>query len=89
MNFFLSDSEKEKASAFIKEQNLKSVEIQKSTIEFPNEVYEYYWSQGYPYTGAIGGSLSYSFTPTSIMTIVVVTHLVTGETLDVTDYDNV
>lgn len=40
----------------------------------------------YPYTGAIGGGLTYSFSDTSIGTVVKVHHALTDETLDVTDY---
>jgi hypothetical protein len=40
-----------------------------------------------PYYGAIGGHLTYSFTPTSIGTIVVVENNVTKEKIDLTDYD--
>lgn len=39
-----------------------------------------------PYYGAIGGALTYSFTPTGIGMIVKVTHA-TGNELDLTDYD--
>ena len=41
----------------------------------------------YPYGGAIGGDLTYSFTNTSLGTVVTVKDGFTGETLDVTDYD--
>ena len=41
----------------------------------------------YPYYGAIGGGLKYSFTPTGIGTIVEVTNTILDETLDLTDYD--
>jgi hypothetical protein len=38
-------------------------------------------------TGAIGGSISYTFTPTSIGVILEVEESITGNTLDVTDYN--
>lgn len=41
--------------------------------------------QGEPYYGAIGGGLSYSFTPTSLGTIIVVKESLTGKELNVTD----
>ena len=41
----------------------------------------------YPYSGAIGGDLTYSFTNTSLGTIITVTDKFTDEKLDVTDYD--
>lgn len=37
--------------------------------------------------GAIGGELTYSFTPMSVGTITKVTHAVTKAKLDLTDYD--
>ncbi len=40
-----------------------------------------------PYYGAIGGSLTYMFTPTSIGVIIQVKHA-SGEELDVSDYDS-
>lgn len=39
------------------------------------------------YYGAIGGGLTYSFTPTLLGTVVKVTESATGETLDLTRYD--
>lgn len=48
------------------------------------------WEQGYPYGGAIGGGLSYHFTPTSIGLITKITYG-SGEhqhELDLTDYDS-
>lgn len=45
----------------------------------------------HPYMGAIGGGLTYEFTPTSLGTVTKVHHpTVNGEvkTLDVTDYDS-
>ena len=40
-----------------------------------------------PYAGAIGGRLTYSFTPTGLGTIVVVKCGLTDEELDLTEYD--
>lgn len=40
----------------------------------------------YPYFGAIGGDLTYSFTPTSIGTIIKVESC--GHELDLTDYES-
>lgn len=41
-----------------------------------------------PYYGAIGGELTFSFTPNSISQVEKVTHAGTGATLDLTDYDS-
>jgi hypothetical protein len=38
--------------------------------------------------GATGGGYTYSFTPTSLGCVTKVTNNVTGETLDLTDYDS-
>lgn len=43
---------------------------------------------GYPYSGAIGGTLTYSFTPTSIGVVFKVKDNLSGEVLDLTDYDS-
>lgn len=39
------------------------------------------------YCGAIGGELTYSFTPTSLGCILKVTDELTNKTIDLTDYD--
>jgi len=40
-----------------------------------------------PYYGAIGGSITYSFTPTSLGVVVTVKHGATEAELDVSNYD--
>ncbi len=40
-----------------------------------------------PYYGAIGGQLTYSFTPTSLGVIEKIHHCVTKNELDLTEYD--
>lgn len=42
-------------------------------------------SNGEPYYGAVGGGLTYSFTPTGLGPIIVVTESVTGKKLNVND----
>lgn len=44
--------------------------------------------KGAPYYGVIGGGLTYKFTPTSLGIIVKVQEAVTGEEIDLTDYDS-
>lgn len=41
----------------------------------------------YPYSGAVGGDITYSFTPTSLGTIFTVTHS-SGAKLDLTTYED-
>ena len=47
------------------------------------------WILGLPkaYEGAIGGRLTYSFTNTSLGTVTTVTDCISGETIDLSDYD--
>jgi hypothetical protein len=41
-----------------------------------------------PYYGAIGGELTYMFTPTSLGVVVKVKHEYTGDVLDLTEYSD-
>jgi hypothetical protein len=41
-----------------------------------------------PYYGAIGGGLSYAFIPTGLGVCLTVKESITGETIDVTDFEN-
>ena len=58
----------------------KQIEISKA--QFPD-----YPDDWHPYSGAIGGSLQYSFTHTSLGTVVKVTDSFTGEAIDLSDYE--
>ena len=59
-----------------------------SVEEMCRRAYEYCWSLGEPYSGAIGGSETWSITHTSIGSVVKVkdAHVPDFE-LDLTDYD--
>lgn len=70
--FYLSDEQVEKIKAFEDTQDI-IVAIEQGL--------------DMPYYGAIGGSLSYIFIPTSLGVIIKVRHSVTKEELDVTEYD--
>lgn len=50
-------------------------------------LYEESWKLGYPYGGAIGGGVTYSFTPTSLGLVIKVSCSGVKEQLDITDYD--
>lgn len=87
MQFDLSEKEVAKLAEWTKEVYAKGVELQRATVVDPDpDTYGFCWENGFPYTGAIGGQFTYSITPTSIGTIVVVEDAVTGEELDITDY---
>lgn len=56
--------------------------------EEPSEVVKQCWAEGYPYGGAAGGSNTYTFSHTNLGTVVKVTHAYTGETIDLSDYED-
>ena len=49
---------------------------------------ERFKSEGKVYVGVSGGNLTYLITPTSIGTVFNVSDSITGENIDLTDYDN-
>lgn len=71
-----------------KEQDAKAVSEQKLQIKNPPAHVRECWDAGYPYGGAAGGSLTYSFTPTSLGVSVKVHNAHTGESIDLSDYWN-
>ena len=52
------------------------------------EIAEHFKQKGEVYAGASGGNLTFSITPTSIGTVFKVAEALTGETVDLSDYDN-
>ncbi len=66
------------------------IEEQKAAVKNPTPFHISCWEDGYPYEGAIGGGLTYQFTPNSIgMTTSVVYSTATNKyKLDLTDYDS-
>ena len=61
------------------------IERQKKEFQNPTEFIKMCWEEGYPYTGAIGGGLTYKFSPTGLGIVTEVTYL--GYELNLTDYD--
>lgn len=62
---------------------------QKERVKEGDPLYKTYrdsWSAGEPYTGAIGGGISYTFSSTGIGETLVVKFM--GYSKDFTDYDN-
>jgi hypothetical protein len=53
----------------------------------PEDHHEMCWEMGQPYTGAVGGGLTYEFTPTSIGEVVIAKFDYVDMKLDITDYD--
>lgn len=93
LTFTLNDKEMSKIDNFIEMCNKEAVVRQRETMPSNDPAYgiaEEFWENGYPYHGASGGSVTYSFTPTSIGMICTVTYLENTEfqrSMDVTDYD--
>lgn len=88
-NFSLTDEQTIKLCAWTRDQNTRAVAAQQANPpNVPRDLLESCWEDGYPYGGAIGGSLTFSFTPTSFGTTVTVTDAHTQETIDLTDYEN-
>lgn len=88
--FSLSDNQQKKLDAWLKEVYAKTINMQKAMIEETHEFYHLYkesWDLGYPYTGAIGGNISYTFTPTSLGATLVVHESASMESIDLTEYD--
>lgn len=88
-NFTLSPEQLVKLNDWIDLQNSKAVDMQRANPPqgVPLDLLESCWEDGFPYSGAIGGNLTYSFTPTSIGVIVNIKHGNTGQDIDLTEYD--
>jgi hypothetical protein len=72
-------------------QDQQAVCIQKESVSKDDPFYNTYqlcWEDGYPYGGATGGGLTYSFTHTPIGTVVKVKNNFTNQEIDLTDYQN-
>jgi hypothetical protein len=85
--FTLSDVEKERANSIIEKWRIEELEEQKAQMPNPPEIYLEFWDMGFAYHGAIGGEITYLFTPTSIGVIVHIMHNVLNKKEDITDYD--
>lgn len=86
--FKLTEEQNNILSKWVKEQQEKAIEIQKQIIKNPNLIIQQCWEDGYPYTGASGGDLTYMFTPTSLGIVVKVKYGLTEEIIDLSDYEN-
>ena len=51
-------------------------------------IVEHFKGKGEVYAGVSGGNLTFSVTPTTIGTVFKVAEAITGDRLDLTDYDN-
>ncbi len=91
MMFELTANQKKVVDEWMEEQYKKAIQIQKESVSTSDTFYDIYqesWEMGYPYEGAIGGGITYCFTPTSIECITVIRYSLTKEELDITDWEN-
>jgi hypothetical protein len=87
----LTEAQVEKLNKWFEEQNLKIIAKQKETIKPDDPFYDLYkmgWDDEYPYGGAIGGSITYHITHTSIGTIIKVSDSQSNEEIDLTEYEH-
>jgi hypothetical protein len=86
MTFTLNDKQQAQLAPWARRQDAFVLEKQKQSKEpfiqnmLASNGYEY------PYYGAIGGVLTYCFTPTSIGVELIVKHAGTGAEINLTDY---
>ena len=86
MNFQLTSADLKKISEWLHGTVYPPViERQLKDPNYASLVYTDDEGLTWPYTGAIGGSMTYSFTPTGLGIIVKVECF--GQTLDLTEYD--
>ena len=87
--FELTEEQLEKLGDWAFEQNGLAREIQLKYREERKAAGDDMWDdmpvEMYPYYGAIGGALTYRFTPTSIGVVVKVVHAITKNELDLTE----
>lgn len=85
--FDISEDQQAKLDIWVLQQNQISILKQKANPpDVPLTILESCWESGFPYGGAIGGNLTYSFTPTSLGVVVRVTDTLSGNSLDLTEY---
>lgn len=87
MKFELTPAQVEKVSKWYAQVSQKVIDKQRETM-LPEDFDEQTAFGEMPYYGAIGGGLTYMFSNTSLGTVVIVEEAITGEKLDVTDYED-
>lgn len=72
--------------AWLGEQRLAAIAAQKANPECVRPIYQSCWDAGHPYSGAIGGEITYLITQTSIGLIIKAHYAHTKQEFDFTDY---
>lgn len=93
-SFSIDDNQQKKLDAWLKEQTKAACDIQIARLEckasktVDDQIKIEMCKKGTPYYGAIGGSITYQFTPTGLGVICKVIHNFTKAEIDITDYEN-
>lgn len=85
MKFEISEDQHKKINEWLKDVHQEVIEMQRKSMD-PKEFSLLTMDGKYPYYGAIGGGLTYSFMLTSLGITTVVKESITGKELNVTDY---
>lgn len=87
-NFELTQSEQQQIDKWLQDEVYpEAIEMDRQRLS-PEDFDDLTLGGRYPYNGAIGGSLTYHFTPTSLGVVKKITDSKTGKELDLTDYDS-
>ena len=86
IQYKLDEKQCERLDEWLEQQNQAVLEKQKKSMS--DEEFKHLTMNGkYPYSGAIGGAVTYILTHTSLGSIIKVQHGFTNEVLDLTNYD--
>ena len=88
MEFKLSKEQRKKLQEWKIRVAKAGIDKQREVVRDPGWEYKTSWELGHPYTGAIGGGITYCFTPTSLGVSVVVKDQVTKLEIDLTEYEH-
>ena len=87
--FIITEDEQKRIAAWFKEQDAKVVQMQQKSGKFKGDpLVQKLHQRGMGYYGACGGALTFQFSPSGLGTVFTVTHALTQETLNLTDYDS-
>lgn len=85
--FIITEDEQKRIAAWFKEQDAKVVQMQQKSGKFKGDPFvQKLHQRGFGYYGACGGALTFQFSPSGLGTVFTVTHALTQETLNLTNY---
>ena len=88
MKFEIDQKQQNKINDWLRETVYPEIiEKQKTSQMITSAVAQSCWDEGFPYGGAIGGGLTYEFSPTSLGLVTKVRYH-GGYELDLTDYED-